>query len=48
VNLIAERENKLELVSFQKKQKTQVDLEIGRYLEHLIVERIGKAELHLA
>jgi len=44
--LIEELENKLELESFQKIQKNQVDPEKEKYLEHFIEEKIDKVELH--
>jgi hypothetical protein len=47
VILKEEQENKLESVSFRRIEKNQVDREIEKYLEHLIVEKKGRVELHL-
>jgi hypothetical protein len=47
VILKEEQGNKLESVSFRKIEKNQVDQEIEKYLEHLIVEKKGRVELHL-
>ena len=45
--LIEILENKLELESFQRKERIQEDPEKEKYLEHLTEEKIDKAELHL-
>lgn len=47
VTLKEEQGNKLESVSFRKIEKILADQEIGKYLEHLTVEKKGKAGLHL-
>ena len=47
VTLKEEQGNKLESVSFRKIEKILADQEIGKYLEHLTVEKTGKAGLHL-
>jgi hypothetical protein len=47
VILKLEQENKLELVSFQKKEKTPLDLEVERLLVQIIEEKTDIAELPL-
>ena len=47
VILKEEQGNKLESVSFRKIEKILADQGIGKSLEHLTVEKKGKAELHL-
>ncbi len=47
VILKLEQENKLELVSFQKKEKIPLDLEVERLLVQIIEEKTDTVELPL-